>query len=73
MKADETKPTNPYHMFLRMTYRLRRAQKLYEQRPTSTNLKTKKQFETQVDKWLTQCGFEAEKIKQMTFDSEKQN
>lgn len=70
MKANETKPTNPYTNFLRLVYRLRRAQKNYFEHHTSGNLKAAKQLEAQVDKWLEQTGFEAEKIRQMGLELE---
>jgi hypothetical protein len=66
-------PMNPYHEFLRMVYRMRAAQVKFFNSKSSSDLKASIALEKQVDDWLKRCGFEAQKIAQMRFDSEKPN
>jgi len=52
---------------------MRKHQKLYFEMHLASELKMSKDLEKKVDDWLIRCGFEAEKIKQMAFNSEKPN
>ena len=62
---------NPYHHFLRLVWKMRKAQKDYFKYKSQSALTTSKSLEMQVDKWLEQASFEAAKIKQMGFSSEE--
>ena len=53
---------NPYHQFLRMVWKMRKAQKEYFKWKSQSALNTAKSLETKIDKWIEQCGFEARKI-----------
>ena len=71
MKMTTTNNTNLE--FMRLVWRMRKHQKLYFEMHLASELKMSKDLEKKVDDWLIRCGFEAEKIKQMAFNSEKPN
>lgn len=68
--ATNNNVSNPYHHFLRMVWKLRKAQKDYFKYKSQSALNTSKSLEREVDKWLEQVGFEAAKIKQLGLISE---
>jgi len=59
--------------FMRLVWRMRKHQKLFFVSHLASELKMAKDLEKKVDDWLIRCGFEAEKTKQMSFNSEKPN
>ena len=73
MKKNETQPLSPYRTFLRMVYRMRKAQKLYFEIKNPRSLHDAKLLEKDVDRWLSAAGVEGQKIEQMRLDSEKPN
>lgn len=69
-KLNDTKPMNPYHQFLRMVWKMRKAQKderIFHSRRTRAACDS---IERDVDKWLETVGFASAKIKQMALDIE---
>jgi chaperonin cofactor prefoldin len=69
-KTNDTKPMNPYHQFLRLVWKMRKAQKddqIFHSRRTRAACDS---IERDVDKWMETVGFASAKIKQMTLEVE---
>ena len=69
-KTNDTKPMNPYHQFLRLVWKMRKAQKddqIFHSRRTRAACDS---IERDVDKWLETASFASAKIKQMTLEVE---
>ena len=64
---------NPSLEFMRLVWKMRKHQKLYFDTHLASELKMSKDLEKKVDDWLIRCGFEAQQIEQMSFNSEKPN
>jgi hypothetical protein len=64
--------TNPYHEFLRMVYRMRRAQKDFFKTKSRERQAEAMKLEREVDEWLESTSLQSAKVKQMGFDLEGQ-
>ena len=66
-----TQPQNPYHNLLRMTYRMRRAQKQAKQTKTRTSILAAEAAERAVDQLLEAVGSQAAQVRQLQLVSDE--